>query len=216
MAIREGEGYVKGLAFVVEGPTERVFYHEYLQWCCRKKPGTSIEQLPNKDFAIRTKDGDVLIRFNVKGSVSSVPNAMNWVRSTCLASDMPWTVVLCYDTDGDASLNLDTRAWRRFRQDLAKMKLPVIDLAADADIEDVMLVDIEGVRRFLGLNSDIEPHGRKGKAKLKSLYKAVDVTQPYKSGERARNLISNLSFDVIEERAPMDIKTLRQAVFGVD
>lgn len=129
---------------------------------------------------------------------------------------MPWTVVLCYDTDGDASLSLDTRAWRRFRQDLAKMKLSVIDLAADADIEDVMLVDIEGVRKFLRLNSDIEPHGRKGKAKLKSLYKAVDVTQPYKSGERARNLIRNLSFDVIEERAPMDIKTLRQAVFGAD
>ncbi len=82
MAIREDEGYVKGLAFVVEGPTERVFYHEYLQWCC--------------------------------------------------------------------------------------------------------------------------------------LYKAVDVTQPYKSGERARNLIRNLSFDVIEERAPMDIKSLRQAVFGVE
>ena len=216
MAISEGEGYVKDLAFVVEGSTERVFYHEYLQWCCRKKPGTSIEQLPNKDFAIRAKDGDVLIRFNVKGSVSSVPNAMNWVRSTCLASDMPWTVVLCYDTDGDASLNLDTRAWRRFRQDLAKMKLPVIDLAADADIEDVMLVDIEGVRKFLGLNSDIEPHGRKGKAKLKSLYKAVDVTQPYKSGERARNLIRHLSFGAIEERGPMDIKALRQAVFGSD
>ena len=216
MATRGDEGYVKGLAFVVEGPTERVFYHEYLQWCCAKKPGTVMEQLPNKDFAIRAKGGDILVRFNVKGSVSSVPNAMNWVRSICLAADMPWTVVLCYDTDGDASLNLDTRAWRRFRQDLAEMKLPVIDLAADADIEDVMLVDIEGVRRFLGLDSSIEPHGRKGKAKLKSLYKAVDVTQPYKSGERARNLIRNLSFDIIEEKAPMDIKILRQAVFGAD
>ena len=125
-------------------------------------------------------------------------------------------VLLCYDTDGDASLNLDTRAWRRFRQDLAKMKLPVIDLAADADIEDVMLVDIDGVRRFLGLGRDVEPRGRKGKAKLKSLYKAVDVTQPYKSGERARDLIRSLSFDVIEERAPMNIRALREAAFGVD
>lgn len=216
MAIRGEKGYAKGLAFVVEGPTERVFYHEYLQWCCSNNPGTSIEQLPNKDFVIRAKGGDVLVKFNVKGSVSSVPNAMNWVRSTCLSAGIPWTVVLCYDTDGDASLNLDTRAWRRFRQDLAKMKLPVIDLAADADIEDVMLVDIEGVRRFLGLDHDIEPHGRKGKAKLKSLYKAVDVTQPYKSGERARDLIRSLSFDVIEERAPMDIRALRKAALGDD
>lgn len=96
------------------------------------------------------------------------------------------------------------------------MKLPVIDLAADADIEDIMLVDIEGVRRFLGLDGDVKPRSRKGKAKLKSLFKAVDVTQPYKSGERARNLIRSLSFDVIEEKAPMDIKTLFQAVFGAD
>ncbi|WP_165247318.1 hypothetical protein [Adlercreutzia sp. ZJ141] len=216
MAKQGDNDYTKGLAFVVEGSTERVFYHEYLQWCCSNKPGTAIEQLPNKDFVIRAKDGDILIRFNVKGSVSSVPNALNWVRSTCLSTDIPWIVVLCYDTDGDVSLNLDTRAWRRFRQDLAKMGLPVIDLAADADIEDVILVDIEGVRRFLGLGPDVEPRGRKGKAKLKSLYKAVDVTRPYKSGERARNLIHSLSFDVIEERAPMGIKALRQAAFGTD
>lgn len=125
MVARGDEDYAKGLAFVVEGPTERVFYHEYLQWCCSKNPGATMEQLPNKDFVIRAKDGDVLVKFNVKGSVSSVPNAMSWVRSTCLLADIPWTVVLCYDTDGGASLNLDTRAWRRFRQDLAKMKLPV-------------------------------------------------------------------------------------------
>lgn len=215
MVARATEGYARGFAFIVEGSTERVFYHEYLKWCCGNLPGCMMDQLPNKDYVIKTGQGDVLIKFNVKGSVSSVPNAMNWVRCTCSTpSGFPWTVVLCYDTDGNASLNLDTRAWRRFREDLATMKLPVIDLAADADIEDVMLADIDGVRGFLGLNSSVEPHGRKGKAKLKSLYKAVDVTQTYKSGERARDLISSLDFSVIENRAPMDIVALRQAIFA--
>ena len=215
MATRAAESYIKGFAFIVEGPTERVFYHEYLRWCCSNLPGCSIEQLPDKDYLVRTVQGDVLVKFNVKGSVSSVPNAMNWVRSTCSpSSGIPWTVVLCYDTDGNASLNLDTRAWKRFREDLAAMKLPVIDLAADADIEDVMLADIDGIRRFLSLPASVQPRGRKGKAKLKSLYKAVDVTQPYKSGERARDLICSLDFGVIENRAPMDVEALRLAMFG--
>ena len=215
MVAQATEGCIRGFAFIVEGPTERVFYHEYLKWCCGNLSGCSMEQLPNKDYLIRTGQGNVLVKFNVKGSVSSVPNAMNWVRSTCaVASGFPWTVVLCYDTDGNTSLNLDTRAWRRFREDLAAMKLPVIDLAADADIEDIMLADIDGVRRFLGLPSFVEPRGKKGKAKLKSLYKVVDVTQPYKSGEKARDLISSLDFNVIEARAPMDIVALRLAVFA--
>lgn len=215
MLTRASEDYIRGFAFIVEGPTERVFYHEYLKWCCEESSVCAMEQLPNKDYIVKTGRGDVLVKFNVKGSVSSVPNAMSWVRSTCaVSSGIPWTVVLCYDTDGNASLNLETRAWRRFREDLVAMKLPVIDLAADADIEDVMLTDIKGVRRFLGQSELVEPHGRKGKAKMKSLYKAVDVTQPYKSGERARGLISILDFNVIENGAPMDIKALRLAVFG--
>lgn len=73
---------------------------------------------------------------------------------------MSWTVVLCYDADGDVSLNLDTRAWKRFRSDLANLKLTVIDLAADADVEDVTLTDIQGMRRFLGLSDNAEPRGR--------------------------------------------------------
>lgn len=216
MAMQTGDGYIRGLAFVVEGATERVFYHEYLRWCCNHMPGSTMVQLPNKDYVIRTDDGDVLVKFNVKGSVGSVPNALSWVRSTCISTKMPWTVVLCYDTDGDVSLNLDTRAWKRFRSDLANLKLPVIDLAADADIEDVMLVDIQGVRHFLGLSDNVEPRGRKGKTKLRSLYKAVDVTRPYKAGERARDLICSLSFEATEEGAPMNIRALRQVVFGTD
>lgn len=118
---------------------------------------------------------------------------------------MPWTVVLCYDTDGDVSLNLDTRAWKRFGGDLANPKLPEMYLAADADIEGVMFADIQGVRHFLGLPDNVEPKGRKGKTKLRSLYKAVDVTRPYKAGERARDLICSLAFEIIEEGAPMNI-----------
>jgi hypothetical protein len=57
-----------------------------------------------------------------------------------------------------------------------------------------MLADIEGVRGFLGLSDSVEPRGRKGKAKMKGQYRAVGMTQPYKSGERAHRPIGSLSF----------------------
>lgn len=217
MAGKSAAGYSKGVAFVVEGPTERVFYHEYLRWCCKMNDGSTMIQLPNRDYVISSGNDKILVKFNVKGSVGSVPNATSWIRSTCMAKpDITWTVVLCYDTDGDASLNLNTRAWQRFRNDLADMKLPVIDLAADADIEDVMLLDIEGVRRFLKLASDVEPQGRKGKAKLNSLFKAVNVIRPYHAGEKARPLVQSLDFNVIERDAPIAIRSIRAAIFGAD
>jgi len=214
MSAKAGRDYIKGMAFVVEGSTERVFYHEYLKWCCSQTAGASMEQLPNKDFVIVTDQGAVLLKFNVMGSVGSVPNAINWIRSICSKeAPHPWTVVLCYDTDGNAAQNLDTRAWLRFRQDLGSLGLPVIDLAADADIEDMMLVDIDGMRSYLGLEPGVELKGRKGKAKLNSLFKTIDVTQPYHEGERSRDLIRNLDFQVIETCAPLPIDEIRKAVF---
>lgn len=50
----------------------------------------------------------------------------------------------------------------------------VVDLAAKADIEDVMLCDLPGVLSFLGLPPETEmPPGNKGKTKLKKLYRKV-------------------------------------------
>lgn len=71
------------------------------------------------------------------------------------------------------------------------------------------------MRRFLGLPVNAEPRGE-GKTKLRSPYKTVDVTGPYKAGERAHDLIYCPSIEAIEEGAPMNIKALRQVVFGTD
>ena len=207
--------YHSGIAFVLEGVTEKVFYQEYLEWCCRGTDGAAMERLPDKDYVVHVGNKATLVKFNVMGSVSSIPNATAWVQKTCKESSLTsWTVVLCYDTDGNSSLSLNTRAWQRFRQDLKAMHLPVIDLAADADIEDVMLADLDGVRRYLGLPSDVLPRGKKGKSKLNSLFKVADITRPYHEAERARDLIRHLDFAAIEERAPMDLARLHCALMS--
>lgn len=207
----------RGFAFVVEGETERVFYQEYLQWCCAQSQAYTMRGLPQNGWLMVPEAGEnaAFVTFNVMGSIGSVPNAMSWIKSlrrNYLSLD--WSIALCYDTDGGDPSNLNTRSWHRFRADLAALGLPLIDLAANADIEDIMLADIEGVRKFIGVPEGASPRGRKGKAKINSLFKAVDVTRPYHEGEKARPLIQALSFDVIERKAPISLCTLRSAVFS--
>lgn len=82
-----------------------------------------------------------------------------------------------------------------FGSDLANLKLPVAILTADADIEYVTLVDIQGMRRFLGLPDNAEP---KGETKFRSPYKTAGVTRPYRAGERACERIYSFSFETVE------------------
>lgn len=69
----------------------------------------------------------------------------------------------------------------------------VVDLAAKADIAHVMPCDLPGVLSFLGLPPETEmPPGNKGKTELKKLYRKVAPNKAYRSGERAKDLISHL------------------------
>ena len=89
----------------------------------------------------------------------------------------------------------------------------VADLAAKADIEDVMLCDLPGVLSFLGLPPETEmPPGNKGKTKLKKLYRKVAPNKAYHSGERAKDLISHLDMAEIRASAPVPLGEIDRAV----
>lgn len=89
----------------------------------------------------------------------------------------------------------------------------VVDLAAKADIEDVMLCDLPGVLSFLGLPPETEmPPGNKGKTKLKKLYRKVAPNKAYHSGERAKDLISHLDMAEIRASAPVPLGEIDRAV----
>ena len=89
----------------------------------------------------------------------------------------------------------------------------VVDLAAKADIEDVMLCDLPGVLSFLGLPPETEmPPGNKGKTKLKKLYRKVAPNKAYHSGERAKDLVSHLDMAEIRASAPVPLGEIDRAV----
>ncbi len=82
----------------------------------------------------------------------------------------------------------------------------VVDLAAEADIGDVMPCDLSGVLSFLGLPPEMEmPPGNKGKTKLRMLYRKVALNKAYHSGERAKDLISHLDMADIRASAPIPL-----------
>lgn len=99
------------------------------------------------------------------------------------------------------------------RESISPAAQKVVDLAAEADIEDVMLCDLPGVLSLLGLPPETEmPPGNKRKTKLKKLFRKVAPNKAYHSGERAKGLISHLDMAEIRASAPVPLGEIDRAV----
>ena len=150
--------YTKGIAFIMEGATEKVFYRSFLQWLADNNEGCSFDKIDNLDigeiaFEWNFGKESVLIKFNVVGTVTQIIHSGKWFANTCAKKyKIPWQVFLCYDTDSpdkDISKFYEDD-WKLLRDELKKAKAKgIVDLTASADIEDVMLVDLEGICTYL-------------------------------------------------------------------
>lgn len=143
----------RGVALILEGATEKVFYRSFIQWLAEKNKGCSFNKIDNLNvgesaFVWTSGKESVLIKFNVVGAVTQVIHSGKWFANTCAKKyKIPWQVFLCYDTDSsDKDISKFYKDdWKILRDELKKAKARgIIDLAASADIEDVMLVDIRG------------------------------------------------------------------------
>lgn len=213
--------YTKGIALILEGSTEKVFYRNYLEWLAVKSGCEFIRVVSKKeaDIFYEWKHGEttILIKFNVVGTITQITHSGKWFINNCTKKEkIPWYVFLCYDLDSaDADISkFYAGDWKILREQLKKAKAKsIVDLAAKADIEDVMLIDLEGICRFL----DIEPvdsdslKGRKGKAKLKQLYRSCGKS--YHEGDRSNSMVSNLNFDIITNLSPIQLYRLKDAIF---
>lgn len=211
--------FIRGIAFIVEGATEKVFYRNFLQWLADNNENCSFNKIDNPDigeiaFEWLSGEESILIKFNVVGTVTQVVHSGKWFTNTCAKKyKIPWQVFLCYDTDSpDKDISKFYEGdWKLLRDELKKSKAKeIIDLAASADIEDVMLVDIESICKYLGITAPKELKGRKGKAKIKALYRSCGNT--YHEGDKAENMIKNLDFQKIINEGPIDLKKLENNI----
>lgn len=207
-------GYTKGIAFILEGASEKVFYHSFMKWLaieCRCD-FVKVEDLDNGDVFYEWIIGEekFIIKFNVVGTITQVAHSGKWFNNTCAKKyKIPWKVFLCYDTDSH-EYNITKfyeGDWKLLREELKKAKAEeIIDLAAQADIEDIMLVDLYGICKYLEIVPPEKLIGRKGKAKMKFLYRSCGKT--YHEGEKSTDMVEQLDFAKIMKESPIKLDKL--------
>ncbi len=208
------EAYTRGIAFIMEGTTEKVFYRTLLGWIaknnnCKFSRGESLDK---GDIYFEWDNGaeKILIKCNVVGTVTQVSHSGKWFSAKCSKEHkMPWKVMLCYDTDNaESDISKFYRGdWELLRNDLKRARAEeIIDLAASADIEDIMLYDAVGICDYLGIDTPEKLTGRKGKAKMKALYRSCGRT--YHEGDKAEAMIEKLNFQKIVDSSPLDLNKL--------
>lgn len=211
--------FARGIAFIMEGATEKVFYKSLLQWLASNNESYSFGKIETPDigeiaFKWQSGEENVLIKFNIVGAITQIVHSGKWFANTCSKKyKIPWQVFLCYDTDSpdkDISKFYEDD-WKLLRNELKKAKAKeIVDLAASADIEDVMLVDLGGICNYLGIPVPTELKGRKGKAKMKALYRSCGNT--YHEGEKSEDMVSSLDFRKIIDEGPIDLHRLEDGL----
>ena len=136
--------FERGIALIVEGATEKMFYQVYLERCCDACPPAHMDkELLDGDvcFVIRgCSHGERLVMFHSMDTITQMPNAGAWFNRACKGKfpAVPWSVFLCYDADeyNHPVSKFREGDWARLREEIEEGAENVFDLAAEADIED--------------------------------------------------------------------------------
>jgi len=212
----------RGIAFIFEGQTEEEFYFSMLRYFVTKNHGYELYKESDTEtneyrYIITSDSNSVIVKTYTVGTIlSSVRTSANWFKNNCYKQykKINWTVFLCYDTESysyDIS-QFNSDDWKDFRKTIAdNRRTTIVDMASVADIEDTMLLDMDGVCKYLGIPDCAIPGGSKGKIKMKKLFR--DNGQTYHEGERARYLIDSLDKGAIISKSPIPFLRIEEACF---
>lgn len=219
-------GFSNGVVFILEGDTEKEFYLALLTYFCKKHTDWQLRQESDFNsgdvfYVLTNQQTSIIVKMFVVGSISQVVNSCPWFESRCHKAypSIKWVVFLCYDTDNYLSsvTKFHEGDWKALRNQLSKCKaVEIVDLAAQADIEDIMLLDSDGIFRFLELQPCTIPSGSKGKIKMKKLFRLRGPGSAYHEGRRARDLINALDFGEIVTNSLLDFQRIEQVCFSDD
>jgi len=214
--------FSRGIAFILEGQTEEEFYISMLKYFVSQCHGYELLKEIDTDtneyqYIITNNSNSVIVKTYTVGTIiSSVRTSAIWYKNNCYKKykRINWAVFLCYDTESysyDIS-RFNSDDWKDFKETIAgNRRTNIIDMASIADIEDTMLLDIDGVCKYLGIPSCAIPSGSQGKIKMKKLFR--DNKQTYHEGERARYLIDSLNKETIISKSSIPFQRIKEAFF---
>jgi len=217
--------YTSGMSLIMEGDTEKYFYEEILNRICidneiNLTKAFDDDELSNY-YILSKNDKNILIKIKNAETITQITNQFLWFKNFCADkySHMPWDVFLCYDTDGNSFLTFTQLDWKTLRDNINQISNvnTIVDCCADRDVEDLFLIDMEGIKRFLNINEDVKVEdlkGRKGKIKLKNLYMDYTINMRYHEGKRALSLIQSLDLRKIIEHPDNNIDKLEKLIIN--
>lgn len=185
----------KCLVLFVEGKTEVEFYKELIKHI---RESTTSGKLNHK----------IICR-----SVNGIGGFKKEVNRIFLKEILPKlegysvVVALCYDTDVFGYVQKPKINW----SDIEKILIQdgaekVIHIRAEKSIEDWFLLDMEGIKRFLKLKSDVQPNGANGYEKLKALFKKANKI--YTKGQEVNGFVQVLDIGLISKRVSTGLELL--------
>ena len=88
--------YEEGIAFILEGDTEKEFYLSLLEFLCKKHGGILERQLdcgnsPDIIYSLRTPKRSLLLKFNTVNTVTQMPHSSRWFITQCKDTNLIWS-----------------------------------------------------------------------------------------------------------------------------
>lgn len=212
--------YTSGVAFIFEGETEQIFYETLLSHLSGKYPEYSYSEVfdyTTSEFVASSKSKDVavIIRKLTMKTITQIPQSHQWFHNVCRKKypELNWTIFLCYDTDSYESdiSRFYEGDWALLRTKLKSRNVTIVDLCIRAMIEDLFLLDPEGIFTYLNAPSQKIQQKGNGKTILKNLFRQHRKT--YHTGERAHGLISCLDMDLIIEKSDVSLPRIEECCF---
>ena len=203
----------KIVLIVTEGETDDLFYRKIMDILKKKILGNrfcvdDLDYICIKGFG--NFDSKLISLY--KAHVKKICSEFNKNEDKVKAKDIEKYVFLCYDHDVFEGKKKPPIDWKKIEKELRKIKgTNVYHIVANRMIEDFILLDFDGVLRFLRISkSKINPKNYKSLEGLKKLYKLAN--KAYIKGEKSESLINHLDFELIESKICSQLSQLCQIV----
>ncbi len=185
------------IVFFVEGETEIEFYKRLVSFVKAKKGLKSNIKIIYKDMKGIGNYKNKVTRTFEKRIIANYPNS-------------DYICVLCYDSDVFEFGRKPNVDWKKITKELKNLGTRnVIQIEAKQSIEDWFLIDLNGLKKYLKLPSEIKMN-YKGQKGIEYLFKKANKV--YIKGQRTDGLIDSLDYELIYNEIEDQIEELIELI----
>lgn len=186
-----------------EGETEIEFYDSLIN---KVKENNNIEKF----------NADKIIKKTLKGISKFDKKLINKFQYDILPKygDYEITVILCYDTDVFEDCQKPVVDWQKVEKKLLNYGVKKVNhIKAKKCIEDIFLLDMPGICKYLNINLIKNINGINGVDKMKNLF--LKGNRIYQKGYKCEGFIKHLDIDYILKKKQDMFEPLIDELIGV-